>query len=119
MRWTVNLPIVTPSGNQTIRQHWVARAEHKSAMGWMLRSALNGIPKVPPATGKRRLTIERHGRKSLDMDNMAAGCKSLIDAIKELRLITDDNPAECELVFCQVLCGKSNPHMVLTLEDCA
>jgi hypothetical protein len=117
-RWILRLPIVTPSGNETIRQHWAARSEHKSAMGWMLASCLNGQPKIPFASGKRRLTIERHGKRSLDMDNLASGCKSLIDCIKERRLILDDSPEVCEMVFRQVTVSKCEPtYTLVTLEN--
>jgi hypothetical protein len=116
--WTLQLPYyVTPSGNQTLRQsHWT-RAEHKTGLGWLLASVLNLQPKIPDATGKRRLTIIRHGKRALDQDNLAAGCKSLIDCLKERRLILDDCPRDCELIFHQAKCGKLDPHMVLMIED--
>jgi hypothetical protein len=118
-RWSFILPLATPSGNETLRQHHWARAEHKTGLGWLLASALNLQPKIPDATGKRRLTIIRHGKRALDQDNLAAGCKSLIDCLKERRLILDDCPVCCELVFEQVPCGKLTAFTVLILEDVA
>ena len=119
MRWTITIPVATPSGNSTLRQHWAARAEHKSALGWALASILNRQPKIPPANGKRRLTITRFGKRMLDADNLASGCKALIDCIKERHLILDDCPVCCELVFRQEKCGKDAPKTVLLLEEVA
>jgi hypothetical protein len=115
--WTIQLPYVTPSGNQTLRQHWATRATEQEALSWMIRSALNKQTAIPWARGKRRLTITRHGKRELDQDNLSAGCKTLIDIIKRFHLILDDCPRNCELIFNQAKCGKSDPHMVLMIED--
>jgi hypothetical protein len=117
MIWTFQIPIATPSANTFLRQHFRTRAIEKEALGWMLANSLNKQPKIPSATSKRRLTIERHGKRALDADNLAGGCKSLIDCIKERRLILDDNPADCELIFRQVVSTKAAVFTLITLED--
>jgi len=117
MSWTFELPIAMPSGNQTLRQHWSFRSEFKQRLAWLLVSALNGQPKIPSATGKRRLTIVRHGKGRLDQDNLAAGCKALIDVIKERKLILDDNPDDCQLEFRQIVIRGVPPKTVVYLED--
>ena len=119
MIWTIKLPIVTPSGNQTLRQHWSRRSRHREDIYWLLTAALNQQDPIPAAAGRRRLTIERHGKKSLDADNLAAGCKTLIDVVKSRKLIRDDNPTNCELVFRQVVNRILAPYTLLILEDCA
>ena len=73
---------------------------------------------TPRATGKRHLTIERHGKRELDTDNAYGGCKPLIDAIKRCGLIIDDNPKHCELEVVQVKLAKGEkPHTVIMLAD--
>jgi len=119
MKWTIVLPLATPSGNVVLRQHFRTRAVENLAMAWHLAGALNKLPKIPPASGKRRLTVERHGKKALDADNLAAGAKGLIDAVKASRLILDDNPDVCELVFRQSVDRILAAFTVLILEDCA
>lgn len=118
MIWTLKIWAATPSLNVTLRQHWRTRGRKQVDMFFLVAEALGKTP-VPKATGKRRLVIERHGRKLLDMDNMAAGCKALVDVIKHRGLILDDNPAACELVFRQATPCLLAPFTLVTLEDIA
>ena len=117
--WTVTLPMVTPSLNQVRRMHWAQVKRDKATLSWLLVSALNKIPNVPRATGTRRLVIVRHGRKTLDLDNLAGGCKSLIDVIKERGLLLDDSPAHCLLEFHQEVTRKGDPFTEILIEECA
>ena len=117
MTWTITIEAATPSPNELNRMHWAERRRLKEATGWLLASALNKQPKIPKATGPRKLVIERHGRKALDQDNLAGGAKDLIDCIKEQRLIKDDCPSLCSMEFRQVIDKKSGAHTVIYLED--
>lgn len=117
MSWTFKLDYVTPSLNEIRSQHWAAQTRGKTALGWILVSSLNQRPAIPLATGKRRVTITRHGKGQLDRDNLFGGAKDLVDAIKARRLILDDNPDACELIVKQVVDRKATPHTVVTIED--
>ena len=119
MIWRIEIPVATPSINELHRYHWAERRRLKETFGWLLVSALNKLPKIPKATGPRRLVIERHGRKALDQDNLAGGAKGLVDCIKEQRLILDDNPTDCQMEFRQVVSRKGGPHTTIYLEDIA
>lgn len=112
---------VTPSLNVLMRTHfgqrkrdsadWAARILYAVRCAKLDREAIR-------ARGKRRLTVERHGPKLLDVDNLGGGCKDLVDQIRKFGLLVDDRPDLCELVFKQEkLLPKQKPHMVLTLED--
>jgi len=48
------------------------------------------------------LSITRYSTKTLDVDNLAGGCKPLIDQIRYSKLIPDDNPESVEITFAQV-----------------
>ena len=48
------------------------------------------------------LAITRYSTKTLDVDNLAGGCKPLIDQIRYAKLIPDDNPESVEITFTQV-----------------
>jgi hypothetical protein len=48
------------------------------------------------------LSITRYSTKTLDVDNLAGGCKPLIDQIRYAKLIPDDNPESVEITFNQV-----------------
>jgi len=48
------------------------------------------------------LSITRFSTKTLDVDNLAGGCKPLIDQIRYAHLIPDDNPESVNITFSQV-----------------
>jgi len=48
------------------------------------------------------LAITRYSTKTLDVDNLAGGCKPLIDQIRYAKLIPDDNPESVNITFSQV-----------------
>ena len=117
MTWIIKVEAATPSPNELNRMHWAERRRLKETFGWLLASALNKLPKIPKATGPRKLIIERHGRKVLDQDNLVSGAKAVVDCIKERRLILDDCPSACSMEFRQVVSRRDGPHTVVILED--
>jgi hypothetical protein len=118
MTWTIILPFATPSLNEIQGQHWSFAKRQKEAIAWSLRSALNLQAKIPVATGKRRVSIERTGRGRLDPDNLMGGFKWLIDAIKAERLIVDDDDDHLELIALpQVVSRKIYPSTRVAIED--
>lgn len=48
------------------------------------------------------LSITRFSTKTLDVDNLAGGCKPLIDQIRYAHLIPDDNPESVSITFSQI-----------------
>ena len=112
---------ITPSLNVTMRQHFGVRKKEGAEWAAHILYAARRVGResvTDKAVGKRRLTIERHARKLLDQDNLAGGCKDLIDQIKRYGLIRDDRPDLCELVFRQEkITAKQKPHTVIILED--
>lgn len=111
---SVRLPTLTPSGNTTLRQHWAHRQRDRKTWTVQLLHAL-GVNKhwehrlTTPA--RRRVRITRYARRSLDADNLAAGCKQLVDALRDVRLIWDDSPAFADLEFVQAACAPGEkPH---------
>lgn len=53
-----------------------------------------------------RVTIVRKGSKLLDVDNLAGGCKPLVDALRYAGYIVNDDPASVELLFKQIKTPK-------------
>jgi len=119
MRWTFTLPFPTPSLNEIHGHHWAWGREQKAILQWQLLSALNRAEPIPKAKGKRTLAICRHGKGSLDRDNLVGGCKWLVDAIKQRGLILDDCDASCHLVVTQVVNRKIAPYTEITIEESA
>jgi hypothetical protein len=116
MRWTCELPFVTPSNNELLNMHWAERARLKTRMAWQIRSALNTIPHIPSASHKRRIIFVRHGKRRLDKDNLYGGIKLTLDIIKEFRVIVDDKPDWLDLEVEQGACGKAKPWTTFILE---
>ena len=50
---------------------------------------------------KALLYVCRYAKKALDYDNLVGGCKPLIDAIKELGMIVDDNEKWVKVTYTQ------------------
>lgn len=74
-------------------------AAERDAWSWLVRAA-KAKHGITPAAGRRRLTLVRiyaRGQRELDRDNLAGGCKPLVDAIVREGLIRDDKRKWCEL----------------------
>lgn len=111
------LPDASPSLNTFLRAHWAVRKRIKKHWGNLVMLALPRGPGVE-ATGKRRLTVERHGKRAIDVDNLAGGLKPIIDTLRAFRLLVDDNPMMMELAVSNVKLAKGEaPHTVLLLDD--
>lgn len=117
MRWTFEVDFLIPSANELNIMHWATRYRMKEKLGWTLRSALNKIPPIPKATAKRKLTLIRLGKRSLDKDNLYAGAKMLMDCIKGLKLLVDDDPDWVDLHVDQEKCGRTKPRTRVIIED--
>jgi hypothetical protein len=99
----------------------MARHRDKGTWWWLVRGA-EGFLQIPRASGRRRLTIERHARtRAQDEANVFGGTKGLVDDLVELRLLMDDSPAWLELGAPRhvPLAKGERPFTVLILEDCA
>lgn len=115
----IYVPRATPSGNRYAYSHW--RVRHKDKSEWMvlLRLALSGLPdRWRIHKGKRRLFIRRYGQRKIDIDNGYAGLKGIIDNMRKIELIQDDDPDSLELTFENGKLEKGfTPYTVFILEN--
>lgn len=118
----IYLPLPTPSLNTRKREHKF------SSGGWRKKWAKYILPEIMrqggrealEAKGKRKVIIERHGKKKLDADNLAGGAKELIDELRAAKLIIDDDAKHAELEFVQAPLGRGQvPHTIVVLFDYA
>jgi hypothetical protein len=142
MAWTLTLRAYPLSGNRTLRMHWVNYRKLMIQWFWMVRTA-HGLASIPGPTGRRRLTIQLHGRQAIDRDNRYAACKPLVDVLRPakhesgvyksgkkkglswnrqrlgLGLIVDDDDVHLDLQVPPVLKVEKDedPFVTLTLED--
>ena len=90
------LPVEIPSLNRLIRAHYRRRRAQQTAFAWALVAAFGETPAETPGF-KVRVLIESFRKSLLDEDNLAGGCKLLLDAMRECNFIRDDAPAWLEL----------------------
>lgn len=97
-RISLVLDTVTPSQNETLRQHWAKGAKQKQTFEWLLLEALSkqGINRntLPGVLGISPVAVRivSYRQNTLDEGNLIGGCKSLVDAMRDLGFFVDDNP---------------------------
>ena len=117
MTWTLRLDDATPSGNVLLRMHHLDRWKFKREWYYRIRSA-KGFLGIPKASGPRTLTVERHGRQTLDTDNLISGLKGIQDDLVQLGLFLDDTPSLLILETSQHrLTQGQKPHTILVIRD--
>lgn len=76
--------------NQTSGKHWAVR--HKESQKWKHLVQLAARYNFPHEPLKRaNVTFIRHSSKSPDFDNIVHSFKVVMDALKKLEIIEDDN----------------------------
>lgn len=126
MRWEFTLPIDLLSPNQAAKgrgttpgMRWRYTRHRDTAVNAVnvMRMAL----RIPLAPGKRLVRITRilgPRQRAFDWDNCAASCKALIDALKLVGLIRDDNDRWLEISVEQDDTQRANgPAVAVVLEE--
>ena len=81
--------------NQTLRWHWMKR--HRYNEGWFVEFlGAAGRPSFIP-TGRAKMNIKVYRSRFQDKDNMYGSVKPLVDAVKKLGWLVDDDPAHLDL----------------------
>lgn len=77
------------------------------------------LDRRPPAQGRGAgrvvVRITRVAPRLLDPDNLAGGCKFLIDEMRKAALIPNDDPASIELVTLQAKCRRGQERTEIEL----
>lgn len=94
----LDFPIL--SLNKMLRWHWSTRDRHLEQWEWVIRAALKGPPKR--AEGKRLVKIFSYRKNILDHDNFVGGAKPVLDALRNLGLIKNDDPAHVDVSYHQI-----------------
>ena len=79
--WRLSIPQVPKSGNILLRMHWARY--HQVLLEWfyLVRGA-DGFLDITRPSGKRWVTILRHGIKKLDRDNLYSSVKVVVDVLR-------------------------------------
>lgn len=81
--------------NTTLRWHWAKR--HKYNEGWFVRFIAEAGRPSFKVKGQAKLRITVYRSRSQDKDNMYGSVKPIVDAIKKLGWIKDDDPKHLDL----------------------
>jgi len=103
MKLTISLPII--SGNKLLRMHWAKRAKIQKDYYWEIIEVID-YPRLPKQQLKK-VIITSYRKRLLDKDNLYAGTKPLVDALKRAGLIWDDSPRWLDLEDRQVVDAKN------------
>ena len=131
---TINLSAPTPSLNETMKWHWATKKKAKVAWAreivssvrmskWSEWNALTSGTPIPRA----RITVTRYASRLLDQhDNLAGGCKGLIDVLQPMHpkrnamglgIIAGDAPHQLSATYTQVKCKRAEARTVITIEE--
>lgn len=94
----VTLPIDLVSANRLLRMHW--REQRKLRQDYRNLVYASGASRRVAPEGRQRVSVTRilgPKQQLMDADNVTTACKSLVDALRDQRLIRDDTPAAIEL----------------------
>lgn len=111
------IPVASPSLNKYAFAHW--RVQYRDKQQWFAQLLVaSRKSNATKATGKRRVVVRRYGRRALDVDNGYGGLKPILDGMRKLGLILDDDAKYLDLKFenCPLEKGKE-PHTVIEISD--
>ncbi len=109
------LPMKIQSQNVRDKLHWSVRAKQKKQWYWLIRKHLK--PKEPP-TVPVQIAIHSHRTKKLDLANLIGGdCKPIIDTLKDLGYIKDDNPDWFRCDYDQFISKNERTEIIIYVEN--
>lgn len=93
------LPRATPSLNAQNSKSWRARHRDQKDWDWLVRAETARLVMQTrwEPMGRVGVAITRFGKRRLDRDNLWAGVKPLVDALRHCQLIQDDTDTDIDL----------------------
>ena len=100
----LTLPNKVESRNVLDKKHWAVKRECKGIWCLFIRNQMK-LKKIREAEvgEKFKLTIISYRKRKLDWDNLVGGCKQLLDACSDEKLIWDDAPKYLDLKVNNIL----------------
>ena len=114
---TLTIPELTPSLNVTLGGHWISRYKRRKHWSMLVLVAKSEarVFHVEPLE-KASVTVTRYGGKKLDADNLAGGCKDLIDGLRDNGFIVNDDPDHLSVKFSQYPGVRRGKRTVIEIE---
>lgn len=105
-----------PDGSYSRQNHLVVGRISHSITQPAARPTLDSAQQRKEKSSERIvLRITRRASRLLDADNLAGGCKPLIDQVRYAGLIPDDSPEKVEISFAQEKVQKSQEGTLIEL----
>ena len=104
---------VPESLNKVLRMHWAVRKRYNDKWYALVRSQI--VPRRRKPKGKMVVFISLMRKRLLDKDNLYGSCKVIVDGIKQLDLIVDDDPKHLDL-HCTQMTGKTKATIIIIEE---
>ena len=103
----LELPMKILSRNVLDRQHWAVKRKEKQHWCLLVRNQMR-LNKVRFTEEKEKHSIEiiSYRSRKLDYDNLVGGCKYLIDALIDEKMIYDDAPDYLDIKISQQIDKK-------------
>jgi hypothetical protein len=93
----------------------VGRISHALAQRPARTTLVHPHPRKEKGQERVVVRITRQATRLLDADNLAGGCKPLIDQLRYARLIPDDSPEQVEITFTQTKVKKGQEGTLVEL----
>lgn len=104
----------SPNGGKGLfRMHWGARKRYNEYWEWAIRGA--AWPWNYSPIEKASVRINQHRVRKLDVDNLYASCKPILDAMVKCKIIAADDPDHCHLIVTQET--KSGVYTEIEIEE--
>ena len=102
------IPLKIKSRNEIDKYHWAVKKKLKQEYCLFIRNQMR-LQRILFAQCKLyKIIIISYRKRLLDFDNLVGGCKQMIDAMTDEKLIFDDSPEYLEIEFKQYKSKKDN-----------
>ena len=110
----LELPMKILSRNVLDRQHWAVKRKEKQHWCLLVRNQMR-LNKVRFTEEKEKHSIEiiSYRSRKLDYDNLVGGCKYLIDALIDEKMIYDDGPDYLDIKISQQIDKKQRTVVII------
>ena len=101
---SIRIEAVPPSNNIIKKTHWAVYARIRKQFAYLISLRTVMFDFSYPIKMRVQINIHSKGARArrLDSDNLWGGCKPLIDAMRDVRLIHNDSPKWLDLGVCEI-----------------
>ncbi len=118
-QWRLEIPWLPVSLNVYVRQHFAERDRDLQTAGMVLkpylRQVLDDVGVPGPLPWKARMTFEVWAKAERDDDNCVVARKILLDAMRKLGFLADDDPRRVRSLDLPCQIDRQRPRTVIVI----